>query len=335
VRSFAKETFGKNHEYLFALHTDSEAGNPHCHLAVKMKGFDGKTLHIAKGEPQKWRETFADELRKLGVEAEATQRKTRGVSGHAPKTEIYRLERTDRTHKHVRVPRKKAALIRAVTDELIQENQGKPRARDKQREYYQEQQKTIRQAWLNVAEALETKQQPITFKGREIDHDRNKPNYERTSVSDARSRNYKYAAKYLPKSDTHKFGRQAPAKALASVRELSGLDVVHDRRAIKMLLSSDALDRMGRGAPGANHGLRRSGVGNSGIDREGKPITNTKLAEKIRQFVASMPGVETERDRVRRSLVAQFTKQQVKTPEQKKGATKAAPNTERSNEPER
>jgi len=335
VRSFAKETFSKNHEYLFALHTDSEGGNPHCHIAVKMKGFNGKTLHIAKGEPQKWRQTFANELGKLGVAAEATQRKTRGVSGHAPKTEVYRMNRTDKTHKHERVSRVKAALIRSVTDELIKENKGEQVIPDKQKQFYQQQKKKSIKAWLTLAEALEKDQIPITFKGREINDDRNKPDYERTSISNARSRNFKYAAKYLPKPDTYKHGRQAPAKTLTSVRELSGLDVVHDPKAIKMLLSADSFNSMGRGKSGANYGLRRSGIGDTGIDREGKPITNTKLAEKIRKFVASMPGVETERDRVRRSLVAQFTKQQVKTPEQKKGATRAAPNTERSNEPER
>ncbi|RLV58301.1 DNA relaxase [Parashewanella curva] len=70
VRSFAKKKFADNHRYVMALHTDTDS--PHVHLTVRNLGFDGKRLHIKKGQPQVWREEFANELEKLGIAAEAT-----------------------------------------------------------------------------------------------------------------------------------------------------------------------------------------------------------------------------------------------------------------------
>ncbi|MCL1078020.1 relaxase/mobilization nuclease domain-containing protein [Parashewanella spongiae] len=70
VRSLAKKTFAQNHQYVFALHTDTDS--PHVHLTIKNLGFDGRRLHVRKGLPQVWREQFAVELERLGVAAEAT-----------------------------------------------------------------------------------------------------------------------------------------------------------------------------------------------------------------------------------------------------------------------
>lgn len=77
ARNFAKERFSENHQYVFALHTDSD--HPHVHLTVKSLGFDGTRLHVKRGDPQVWREEFAEQLRSQGIEAEATPRKVRGV----------------------------------------------------------------------------------------------------------------------------------------------------------------------------------------------------------------------------------------------------------------
>ena len=70
AKSFALKVFAKNHQYVFALHTDTDS--PHVHLTIKNLGFDGKRLHIKKGQPQIWREQFANELEQLGIAAEAT-----------------------------------------------------------------------------------------------------------------------------------------------------------------------------------------------------------------------------------------------------------------------
>ena len=70
VRAFANKRFSENHQYVFALHTDTDS--PHVHLTIKNLGFDGKRFHVRKGLPQVWREQFAEELERLGVAAEAT-----------------------------------------------------------------------------------------------------------------------------------------------------------------------------------------------------------------------------------------------------------------------
>ncbi|MGB0893808.1 MAG: relaxase/mobilization nuclease domain-containing protein [Parashewanella sp.] len=72
VREFAKKTFANNHQYVMALHTDTDS--PHVHLTVKSLGFDGKRLHVRKGLPQVWRERFAKEMERLGVAAEASSK---------------------------------------------------------------------------------------------------------------------------------------------------------------------------------------------------------------------------------------------------------------------
>lgn len=79
VREYLKEEFGGKHEYLFALHTDTD--NPHVHVVIKMSPIrkKDKRLNPRKNDLQRWREGFAENLRKLGIDANATPRKTRGV----------------------------------------------------------------------------------------------------------------------------------------------------------------------------------------------------------------------------------------------------------------
>ncbi len=76
VRGFAREQFGDNHQYVWVMHADEK--HPHAHLTVKNYGYDGSRLHVAKGDPQKWRELFAKKLRENGINAEATARVVRG-----------------------------------------------------------------------------------------------------------------------------------------------------------------------------------------------------------------------------------------------------------------
>ena len=121
VRDFASKQFGHNHEYLFALHTDTP--HPHVHLAVKMQGFDATRLNPRKADIQEWREEFAVELRNQGVAAVATPRKSRGVVKKSEKSAIYRLNRTDKTHKK-RVAKVTALQIKENTLEIINEKRG-------------------------------------------------------------------------------------------------------------------------------------------------------------------------------------------------------------------
>ncbi len=143
ARAFAHNTFGQNYQYAFALHTDTDS--PHVHLMIKNLGFDGKRLHIKNGQPQKWREGFAEELEKLGIAAEATTRLTRGVVRKGIKQAII----------HIR----ERGLGAAKTDKAkIQEvlaNQHQ--STTKQVPWLpsiKKQQNFIRYAWLNQAKQL-------------------------------------------------------------------------------------------------------------------------------------------------------------------------------------
>ena len=87
-RSFARDVFG-NHEYAFALHTDSR--NPHCHLVIRMTDRDGSRINPKKADLQHWREVFAEKVREQGYEAEATSRKARGIIRKRVKSPVWHM----------------------------------------------------------------------------------------------------------------------------------------------------------------------------------------------------------------------------------------------------
>ncbi|MEN5229735.1 relaxase/mobilization nuclease domain-containing protein [Brevundimonas naejangsanensis] len=81
ARAFAAEVFADRFAYVFALH--DEGRHPHVHLTVQSLGRDGERLNPRKADLQVWRERFAHALRARGIEAEATPRRTRGVTRKA------------------------------------------------------------------------------------------------------------------------------------------------------------------------------------------------------------------------------------------------------------
>ncbi|EJE6497447.1 relaxase/mobilization nuclease domain-containing protein [Salmonella enterica] len=90
AKTFADKTFGGERQYMIALHTDKD--HPHVHLTLKREGFDGKNLNPRKADLQEWREGFAHELRALGVAAEATPRRARGVVKKSQKQAVYQIQ---------------------------------------------------------------------------------------------------------------------------------------------------------------------------------------------------------------------------------------------------
>ena len=76
AREFAKIEFA-DHRYVMVLHTHQ--ANPHVHLSVKAESKHGERLNPRKADLHRWRETFAERLRELGIDAEATRQATRGV----------------------------------------------------------------------------------------------------------------------------------------------------------------------------------------------------------------------------------------------------------------
>ena len=79
ARAFLEEEFGGKHRYCFTLHTDTDKPHVHaCVLAAPVR--KGKRLNPRKADLQHWREGFAEQLRDIGIDANATPRRTRGVT---------------------------------------------------------------------------------------------------------------------------------------------------------------------------------------------------------------------------------------------------------------
>ena len=91
ARTWARETLGGKYDWLMARHDDTD--HPHVHVTVRAVGYDGRRLAPGPEDLQAWRERFARELRRLGVEAEATPRQARGVVRKAPKGPVLGMER--------------------------------------------------------------------------------------------------------------------------------------------------------------------------------------------------------------------------------------------------
>ena len=77
-RRFAAEALGDRFEFVFLQHSDTD--HPHLHLTVRSCGVYGERLNLLHGDLDQWRQGFARALRELGVEAEATPRRARGVT---------------------------------------------------------------------------------------------------------------------------------------------------------------------------------------------------------------------------------------------------------------
>jgi hypothetical protein len=88
-RAFAQDVFGSRFPYVFALH--DEDGRPHLHLSVRRLGENGERLNPRKADLQIWRERFAQALRDRSIEAEATPRRTRGVTRKAERTPVRKM----------------------------------------------------------------------------------------------------------------------------------------------------------------------------------------------------------------------------------------------------
>ncbi len=96
VRNFCREEFALKQRYVMTLHTDEP--HPHVHVVIKAMGQQGQRLNIRKATLREWRRGFAKHLNDLGVEANATQRSIRGVTGLRKLDSIYRPMRDPKRH---------------------------------------------------------------------------------------------------------------------------------------------------------------------------------------------------------------------------------------------
>lgn len=144
TRTWARETFGGKYDYLMARHDDTD--HPHVHVTVRAVGVDGKRLAPGPTDLQQWRERFARELRRHGVEAEATPRQARGVVRKAARAPVHRSEARGSE------PRVRAAERGEAEREARAPKP--PQPRDWSRDI-QVRQDSIRRAYLGHAEQLD------------------------------------------------------------------------------------------------------------------------------------------------------------------------------------
>ncbi len=143
ARTWARETFADRHEWLMVRHDDKD--HPHVHVTVRAVGIDGKRLAPGPADLQQWRERFARELRRLGVEAEATPRQARGKVRRPDPTPVHQIERRGA----------KPTIRNLQHDDAARAAKGPrlPKPRDWQRDI-QHRQESIRAAYLEHAASL-------------------------------------------------------------------------------------------------------------------------------------------------------------------------------------
>lgn len=299
VRDFAKEQFDGKHEYVFALHTDEK--HPHCHLIVKYRDFDGNRPSHGPEDIQKWREIFADKMEEYGVMANATPRISRGVTKKSEKQAILHMQKGSAT-RSPRVPRvialaereaAAAVLVAAValSDKTSGLNEFDALAIARQQD--------VRSAWRSMEDKLSAPKPFLTINGKELNND--SPDYERIARS-GNSGRFRNTTLYKPYPA--EAGFQCAPRTIAGMRNVSSLPMVRNKGSVKVLVSRDALHRMGWRSS-SNNDLRRSGVGPEAVTG-GMNLSDAKFARSIGKFVAKMPEVETRRQELRNRMQSEF-----------------------------
>ncbi len=361
VRDFAKREFGKKHEYVFVLHTNEP--HPHCHLTIKTLGHDGKRLHTNSGDLQRWREGFAEQLRKYGVDAEATPRESRAlVPKRSEHVSVRHMRLGDKTHEP-RTPQALAKQITEAAEQVVAKYAGKPPPEPYSVKKFREKaekavaksypvkktrvseqdlsanhvtQETVKKVWLNYAAELE-KSGELQKYGAQTNE---RPNYGAINVAEQR-RVQRLAAIFqsnLGKDEAH-----VTAAKLAGVRNLPRVAVARQARTADMLLYPNALPNMGRG-DGSDTGVRRTGIGagsaagraagraNEIAGTNPMPLSDKALAGRIRAYVGTVPQLQTMHDALRKEMEAQYVTQRVApqratdaVTERKKGTVETVP----------
>jgi hypothetical protein len=251
-----------------------------------MQGFDGRKLHVGMGDPQLWRERFAENLRKRGIDAEATRRFERGVTKKSEKQVIRHINNSVRRGV-ARVARVTAGRVNEVVKELELEAKGLavvPKVWD---EKIAKAQREVRSKWLQIARELRKSEWKIKSNdGKVLRNER--PDYAALRAA----KNNRNAANLFQSSIGNDRGR-TPAQSNPSVRNMPSSYVDRARKGIALLLPAHARIHMG-GRLTTDSQMRRSRDSfNADGQRTGERITNTQLGNRIRGFVAKMPKIQT------------------------------------------
>jgi predicted O-linked N-acetylglucosamine transferase (SPINDLY family) len=143
VKKLAVNEWALKHRYALALHTDEK--HPHVHVVLKAMSEQGERLNIRKATLRAWRAQFAENLRELGVSANATERAVRGQSRTYKKDPIYRAERRGYSR---HVDRRRTEVMRDLVAGKLQEDKGRV-ALERTRE-------DVRAGWRRLGEILES-----------------------------------------------------------------------------------------------------------------------------------------------------------------------------------
>lgn len=142
VRVFAREKFALQHRYALTLHADQ--GHPHVHVVVKTVSEQGVRLNIRKATLREWRRDFAQYLRDVGVEANATERAVRGETRRSKLDGVYRaMQRNESTHMRARTE----ALARDLAEGRVKVEPGKYKLAETRR--------AVAEGWFGLADILD------------------------------------------------------------------------------------------------------------------------------------------------------------------------------------
>lgn len=147
VKNFAREEFALKHRYAMVLHTDEP--HPHVHMVVKAMSEQGVRLNIRKATLRDWRSKFADQLRREGVAANATERAVRGLSRITKMDGIFRAHlRGESRHTRERA----YSVASELQKGSITVEPGKSKLRETRR--------TVHEGWRAVSGILVSEGQP-------------------------------------------------------------------------------------------------------------------------------------------------------------------------------
>ncbi|MCM8738855.1 relaxase/mobilization nuclease domain-containing protein [Azospirillum sp. A1-3] len=144
ARAWAQDIFARRHDWVMVRHDDT--GHPHVHITVRAVGHDGRRLAPGPGELQRWRERFAGELRRCGLEAEATPRLARGRVRKPSSLPTHKIEQRGL------IPRAADAIGRAAVADASAAVAPEPPAWSHALQLRHE---AVREAYLRSAELLE------------------------------------------------------------------------------------------------------------------------------------------------------------------------------------
>ncbi|MDO8336484.1 MAG: relaxase/mobilization nuclease domain-containing protein [Candidatus Saccharibacteria bacterium] len=324
AREFAHELFAANHDYLFVLHTDKK--HPHVHLVVRTLGHDGKRLNPRKADLMEYRQVFAAQMRRQGVDAVASVRQGRGnvqKADHSPIEQMgKRLKKSpDAVQKHSVILDKRQA---EAVGELIDAKHNKQPPEKPWIDKIAEKRNTVVDAWKNFSTSLASLPAPIKrisineIRSGVIDNRRKAQVYAENRTKELHDKqrpegrgwsNHADRGANLHQSDYRVSGRVGKTTTTTSLRSMPSVNVVYHRGRAEMLLLKDAHANVGS-LRHANTGMRRSSTRDGTILSRNKRNGDGRITvDDVRLYVERLEKkpILTRNEELKSKLREQFT----------------------------